>query len=51
MNRVRAELASADPASTTITQVAMRFGFLHLGRFAGDYRRLFGVAPSETLAS
>ncbi|MCC0035162.1 MAG: helix-turn-helix domain-containing protein [Hoeflea sp.] len=51
LNRVRAELASADPASTTITQVAMRFGFLHLGRFAGDYRRLFGVAPSETLAS
>lgn len=51
LNRVRAELASADTASTTVTQVAMRFGFLHLGRFAGDYRRLFGVAPSETLAS
>ena len=51
LNRVRADLASSDPASTTVTQVAMRFGFLHLGRFAGDYRRLFGVAPSETLAS
>lgn len=51
LNRVRAELASADPAGATVTQVAMRFGFLHLGRFAGDYRRLFGVTPSETLAS
>ncbi|VVT29169.1 helix-turn-helix domain-containing protein [Hoeflea alexandrii] len=51
LNRVRVELVSADPASTTVTQVAMRFGFFHLGRFAGDYRRLFGATPSETLAS
>jgi AraC family transcriptional regulator, ethanolamine operon transcriptional activator len=51
LNRVRAELASAHPAGTTVTQVAMRFGFLHLGRFAGDYKRLFGMTPSQTLAS
>jgi AraC family ethanolamine operon transcriptional activator len=49
LNRVRAELAAADPLSTTITQVAMRFGFAHLGRFSGDYKRMFGVALSETL--
>ncbi len=51
LNRVRAALAAADPHSTTITQVAMRFGFLHLGRFAGDFKRMFGVTPSETLTS
>jgi len=51
LNRVRAELAASDPKETTITQVAMRFGFLHLGRFAGDYKRMFGETPSQTLAS
>lgn len=51
LNRVRAELAASDPQSSTITQVAMRFGFLHLGRFAGDYKRMFGESPSATLAS
>ncbi|ERP95962.1 hypothetical protein Q669_29190 [Labrenzia sp. C1B10] len=51
LNRVRAELANADPQSTTVTQVAMRYGFVHLGRFAGDYKRMFGVTPSETFNS
>lgn len=51
LNRIRAELAATDPQSTTITQEAMRFGFLHLGRFAGDYKRMFGESPSATLAS
>jgi AraC family ethanolamine operon transcriptional activator len=51
LNRVRAALTASDPKETTITKVAMRFGFLHLGRFSGDYKRLFGETPSETLAS
>lgn len=51
LNRVRAVLAAADPQETTVTQVAMRFGFLHLGRFAGDYRRMFANTPSQTLTS
>lgn len=51
LNRVRAVLAASDPQETKITQVAMRFGFLHLGRFAGDYKQMFGEMPSETLAS
>lgn len=51
LNRVRAALAAADPLTTTVTEVAMLFGFLHLGRFPGDYKRMFGEMPSETLAS
>lgn len=35
------------PAS--VTEVAMRCGFAHLGQFAADYRRQFGERPSETL--
>ena len=28
----------------------MRWGFLHLGRFSRDYRRLFGECPRDTLS-
>lgn len=51
LNRVRAMLRMADPSDTTITVVAMRFGFVHLGRFSSDYKRVFGESPSVTLVS
>ncbi|TCK28856.1 AraC family ethanolamine operon transcriptional activator [Ancylobacter aquaticus] len=51
LNRVRAVLRVSSPRGTTVTRVAMRFGFLHLGRLAQDYRRAFGEPPSVTLAS
>ncbi len=34
---------------TSVTAVALRFGFGHVGRFASDYRAAYGEAPSETL--
>ena len=49
MQRVRAELAAHSAHSVTVTMVAGRWGFLHLGRFASQYRELFGESPSETL--
>lgn len=42
-------LQNADPNSTTVTDVAMTFGFFELGRFAGRYRHAFGEVPSQTL--
>jgi transcriptional regulator GlxA family with amidase domain len=42
-------LQNADPDSTTVTDVAMTFGFFELGRFAGRYRHAFGEVPSQTL--
>jgi len=51
LNRVRETLASSDPQSITVTQAAMRLGFLHMSRFAGDYQQMFGETPSVTLAS
>jgi transcriptional regulator GlxA family with amidase domain len=47
--RVRADLETADPACDSVTDIAMRWGFFHLGNFAADYRRRFGERPSETL--
>jgi AraC-like DNA-binding protein len=53
LRRVRLERARDDLARTedpqTVTLVAMRWGFLHLGRFAMEYRRRFHESPSETL--
>jgi AraC family ethanolamine operon transcriptional activator len=31
-----------------ISELALRWGFSHFGRFAADYRRHFGELPSET---
>lgn len=51
LNRARAVLRASDPGAVTVTEVAMRLGFLHLGRFSTDHRKLFGEAPSETLSA
>ena len=45
----REVLLAGNAVAETVTQVAMRFGFRELGRFAVDYRATFGESPSETL--
>ncbi len=49
LNRAREQLLAADPDGTTVSSVALESGFGHLGRFAIEYRRVFGERPSETL--
>ncbi|OII62363.1 transcriptional regulator [Streptomyces sp. CC53] len=50
LERVRAELRAAEPGGgLTVSEVAWRWGFTHLGRFAASYRGRFGEAPSQTL--
>ncbi|MEV6346818.1 AraC family transcriptional regulator [Actinoplanes sp. NPDC051851] len=46
---VHDRLRTADPGRETVAQVAYRFGFTHLGRFAAAYRSRYGVTPSDTL--
>lgn len=48
MHLVRRALLRAD-SSTTVTRVAIDLGFWELGRFAVNYRALFGETPSATL--
>ncbi|MGH3252345.1 MAG: AraC family transcriptional regulator [Trebonia sp.] len=49
LRHVHGELTAADPASTTVTRVAARWGFLQPGRFAARYRERFGEPPSAAL--
>ena len=49
LHEARAELSAHGPNELTVTAVASHWGFLHLSRFAEQYRQLFGESPSETL--
>lgn len=49
LHRARRALRDGTPTGTRVIDVAVRFGFSHLSRFAGEYRALFGELPSQTL--
>lgn len=49
MHLVRRALLRADPATMTVTRLAIDHGFWELGRFSVTYRALFGESPSESL--
>ena len=49
LHRARDELRKAKSGSTTITDVAMNWGFWHFGEFSRAYKNCFGEVPSVTL--
>jgi AraC-like DNA-binding protein len=50
LERAHADLADAAPSDyVSVTAIASRWGFGHLGRFAAEYRHHFGESPSATL--
>jgi AraC-like DNA-binding protein len=50
LHRARQELLGCGPA-VHVTDVALRWGFYHLGRFAQEYRQTYGETPAQTLAA
>jgi AraC-like DNA-binding protein len=49
LHHVRRALTRTGTGRSSVTDVATFHGFFELGRFAGEYKALFGEAPSETL--
>lgn len=49
LQRVHACLSDATCRYRNVTELAMDYGFLHLGRFSENYRKQFGELPTDTL--
>ncbi len=48
LHAIRSAIRSAGPEDT-VTSICMRYGAWDTGRVATQYRRLFGMLPSEEL--
>lgn len=48
LDRAQADLRHGDPRQS-VADVALRWGFGHIGRFATAYRQRYGVSPTTTL--
>lgn len=46
---LRRDLQDAAPRSTTVLDLALRWGFWHLGHLGRDYKAFFGETPAATL--
>ena len=49
LERTRDDLLRARPRDVTVAEVARRWGFTNLGRFAAQYTRVYGESPKATL--
>lgn len=49
LEQIHARLSDPQGAVRNVTEVALDYGFLHLGRFSECYKSTFGELPSDTL--
>jgi AraC family ethanolamine operon transcriptional activator len=50
LSLVRRALRVAAPGHRSVKRAALSYGFANMGRFADEYRTMFGEMPSQTLA-
>lgn len=48
LNEIRRALRDPALSRQSVSRIALRFGMTHLGRFASQYRMLFGETPSQS---
>jgi AraC-like DNA-binding protein len=48
LDEARQQLLSPQFSSESVTSIALNCGFLHLSRFAAEYKARFNESPSET---
>lgn len=49
LNEVRRALKAAEPEEKRVTHILAEHGVWSFGRFASQYRKMFGESPSDTL--
>ena len=49
LNLVHHDLVNSSSSYTTVSRIAQKWGFTHMGRFSQYYTILFGENPSVTL--
>jgi AraC family ethanolamine operon transcriptional activator len=49
LNKARRALCQATSDQTTVNELALKYGFWHMGRFSRAYKALFGELPSKTI--
>jgi AraC family ethanolamine operon transcriptional activator len=50
-NAIKKELLLAHPHTNTVSQIAQKYNFFHMGHFSAEYKKLFAETPSQTLNS
>lgn len=49
LNGARRDFLAATNTKASISEIALKWGFIEFGRFAGEYKQLFQELPSQTL--
>lgn len=49
LNGVHRQLKAADPEVARVKDIALQWGFRHMGHFSQDYKAMFNESPSQTL--
>ncbi|MCJ8304953.1 helix-turn-helix domain-containing protein [Shewanella sp.] len=51
LNGARVDLLSVIGTRVKVADIALKWGFLELGRFSGEYKKMFKELPSETMSN